>query len=107
MRTVLTVVATILVCAPTCKAASGKLMRFEITEPHMGTRFKVVLYAPDEATANRAAKAAFARIAELDAIMSDYRPSSELMQLCAKAGGDPVRVSEDLFIVLEKAQEVS
>jgi thiamine biosynthesis lipoprotein len=82
-------------------------MRFEITEPHMGTRFKVVLYAPDEATANRAAKAAFARIAELDAIMSDYRPSSELMQLCAKAGGDPVRVSEDLFIVLEKAQEVS
>ena len=31
----------------------------------MGTLFKIVLYAPDEATADRASKAAFARIAEL------------------------------------------
>jgi thiamine biosynthesis lipoprotein len=73
----------------------------------MGTRFRIVLYAADEATANRAAKAAFARIAELDGIMSDYRATSELMQLCAKAGGEPVKVSDDLFTVLEKAQQVS
>jgi thiamine biosynthesis lipoprotein len=87
--------------------AENKLSRFSFTEPHMGTRFKILLYAPDEATANRAAKATFARIAELDAMMSDYRPTSELMQLCKKAGGEPVSVSEDLFIVLARAQEVS
>jgi FAD:protein FMN transferase len=83
------------------------LSRHEFIEPHMGTRFKVVLYAADAETAKLASKAAFARIAELDGIMSDYRPSSELMQLCAKAGGDSVRVSEDLFVVLEKALAVS
>jgi thiamine biosynthesis lipoprotein len=85
--------------------APGSPKRFTFTEPHMGTRFKIVLYAPDEAAANAGAKAAFQRIANLDATMSDYRASSELMQLCQKAGGDPAPVSEDLFRVLEKAQE--
>jgi thiamine biosynthesis lipoprotein len=81
--------------------------RFTFDEPHMGTRFRIIAYAPDEATARKAARAAFARIAALDACMSDYRPTSELMRLCAKAGGGPVRVSEELFFVLSKAQEVS
>jgi thiamine biosynthesis lipoprotein len=84
-----------------------KLARFTFIEPHMGTMFKIVLYSPDDPTANRAAKAVFERIATLDAIMSDYRSTSELMQLCKKAGGGPVRVSEPLFYVLARAQEVS
>lgn len=107
MGILLNVAAAIFCATATCQAATGKLTRFEFMEPHMGTRFKVVLYAPDEATANRAAKAAFARVAELDGVMSDYRPTSELMQLCGKAGGPPVRVSDDLYVVLAKAQEVS
>jgi len=81
--------------------------RFTFTEPHMGTRFQILLYAADEATAKQAARDAFKRIAELDGIMSDYRPTSELMRLCQKAGGPPARVSEDLFVVLSRAQEVS
>jgi FAD:protein FMN transferase len=84
-----------------------KLERFSYEEPHMGTKFRILLYAPDKPTADKASKAAFERIAELDRIMSDYQPTSELMQLCAKAGGDPVPVSEELFFVLNKAQEVS
>ncbi len=81
------------------------LTRYTFTEPHMGTTFRIVLYAPDEATANKAAKAAFARVAELNSIMSDYQPTSELMELCAKAGGPPIEVSADLFTVLQKADE--
>ncbi|HZT81771.1 MAG TPA: FAD:protein FMN transferase [Gemmataceae bacterium] len=88
-------------------APGPKLERFTYTEPHMGTRFKIILYAPDRATADRAAKDAFQRVAELDGIMSDYRPASELMQLCKKAGGGPVHVSDDLFFVLSRAQELS
>jgi FAD:protein FMN transferase len=80
------------------------LERYTFTEPHMGTLFKIVLYAPDEATAKKAAKAAFDRVAELNRIMSDYLQTSELMQLCKKAGGNPVPVSKDLFDILEKAQ---
>jgi thiamine biosynthesis lipoprotein len=73
----------------------------------MGTRFQMIVYSRDAATARRAAKAAFARVAALNAIMSDYQPTSELMRLCAKAGGPPVKVSEELFFVLARAQEVS
>ena len=73
----------------------------------MGTLFRIVLYAPDDATAKAAAKAAFARVAELNRIMSDYLADSELMQLCKKAGGDCVPVSADLFTILLKSEEVS
>jgi len=93
--------------AATALAAEPKLTRYSFTEPHMGTTFKIIVYAPDEAAADKASKAAFARVAELDGIMSDYKPASELMQLCGKAGGDPVKVSDDLWTVLERAQEVA
>jgi thiamine biosynthesis lipoprotein len=99
--------AGLLLLALAGSAAEPSLTRFTYTEPHMGTRFKIVLYAPDEAGASAAAGEAFARIAALDGIMSDYRPASELMQLCRKAGGDPVPVSEELFFVLSRGQEVS
>jgi thiamine biosynthesis lipoprotein len=92
---------------PPLPAAEPKLSRFTFAEAHMGTKFKIILYAPDEATANKAAQAAFQRIADLNRIMTDYRPTSELMQLCAKAGGEPVQVSEDLFAVLARSQEVA
>jgi thiamine biosynthesis lipoprotein len=87
--------------------AEPPLTRFEYVEPQMGTRFRIVLYAPDEATAQRASQAAYRRAADLNGIMSDYQQTSELMQLCAKAGGPPVPVSPDLFAVLNRSQEVS
>jgi thiamine biosynthesis lipoprotein len=87
--------------------AGPELRRYTFTEVHMGTQFRIVLYAADEATAKLAAKAAFARAAQLDAIMSDYKPASELMRLCKKAGGPPVPVSEDLFAILYRSQEAS
>jgi FAD:protein FMN transferase len=86
---------------------SEPLSRFTFTEPHMGTRFKIIVYAQEESAAKSAVKAAFQRIADLDAIMSDYRSTSELMRLCQKTGGDPVPVSDDLFRVLERSQEVA
>lgn len=86
---------------------SDALTRFTYTEYHMGVDARLVVYAPDLPTAERACTAAFARIAELDTIMSDYRRDSELMRLCARAGGPPVHVSPDLFRVLHRAQEVS
>ena len=81
------------------------LQRFTFSEPHMGTTVRIVLYAPDEATAKKAAAAAFARIAELNRIMSDYDPDSELMRLCKKSGGPAVPVSLDLFHVLQASEK--
>lgn len=73
----------------------------------MGTLFRISVYAPNEAAAKKASDKAFERIAQLDAIMSDYKPASELMLLCKKAGGDPVEVSPDLYKVLERAEEIA
>jgi FAD:protein FMN transferase len=85
-------------------AASARATRFEFTETHMGSEFKVVLYTTDESIARSASRAAFARVAALDAILSDYQPESELMRLCDQAGGPPVAVSADLFGVLEQSR---
>lgn len=98
------ILSTGLICV-NAVGGHGKLQRFEFSEPHMGTTVRIVLYAADEESAKSAVKAAFARIAELNAIMSDYQPTSELMRLCEKAGGDPVKVSPELFEVLTKANE--
>ena len=73
----------------------------------MGVDARLVLHAPDRAAAERAGTAAFARIAALDTIMSDYRRDSELMRLCVRAGGGAVPVSPDLFTVLQRAEAVS
>ncbi len=81
------------------------LTRYEFSQTHMGTRFKIILYATDDETASLVSNAAFERIAQLDAAMSDYRENSELMSLCRKAGDGPVKVSEDLFRVLSIAQQ--
>ncbi len=87
--------------------AGGPFKRFAFDEAHMGTRFRIVLYATNEPAARDAARAAFDRIAAFDDCMSDYKPDSELMRLCARAGGDAVVVSPELFTVLEKAREVA
>jgi thiamine biosynthesis lipoprotein len=73
----------------------------------MGSLFSITLYALDKATADQAAKAAFDRVAELNRIMSDYDPQSELMQLCRKPSGVPVHVSADLFDILQQSEKFS
>jgi len=79
--------------------------RFEFTEPQMGVPFRIALYAPDAASARSAASAAFARIAALNHIMSDYEDDSELTLLAHTAGsGLAVKVSDDLWRVLDCGQ---
>lgn len=67
----------------------------------------ITLYAPERSIAERACRSAFDRIAQLEDLMSDYRKDSELMRLCAQAEGPPVRVSEELYFVLKRAQELA
>ncbi len=71
----------------------------------MGTLVRITLYAPDEQAARDAFRAAFDRIRNLDRILSDYRPDSELNQITKAAVGRAVRVSEDLFAVLAASQD--
>ncbi len=83
------------------------LYRHEFVEPHMGTRFRIVVYAGDRREAEAAVRKAFDRVGELDGSMSDYDSESELMRFCRAPAGEEVVLSEDLFAVLERAQTLS
>ncbi len=99
--------ARLALMAPATLLFGAAPARFEFSQAHMGTLFRIVLYAEDQSAAERASGAAFARIAALDAALSDYRDGSELMALCRQAGGPAVRVSQDLFRVLAEAQAMA
>jgi len=103
------VVGTLMAFAPAARGAETQaLKRFEFTETHMGVPFKLLFYARNEKAANRAAEAAFERVAELNSILSDYDPNSELSRLSATAGTNKeVALSRDLWRVLSAAQAVS
>jgi thiamine biosynthesis lipoprotein len=92
-------------------AAAGSppppLTRHEFSSRLMGTEARVVLFAASEEAAREAASRAFARVAALDAVMSDYREDSELMRLCRRAGSGPVRISDDLFRVLDASERLA
>jgi len=94
-------------------AACGgpRLERFEESRELMGTGFRIVLYAPDAATAEAALVDAWRRIEELEDALSDYDQESELSRLSARsrprAPAEALEVSDDLWQVLVAAAEVS
>lgn len=83
------------------------LMRFEFQQPHMGTLFTITLFAPDAPVARRAVAAAFGRVAELNQMMTDYDPESELMRLSRSPVGQSVRISPELFEILTESQRLA
>lgn len=87
---------------------SKSLNRFEFAEPQMGVPFRIVLYAPDAAAAQAAAKTAFQRVSQLNDVMSDYETDSELNELSRTSGkGQALRVSDDLWNILQRAQALA
>lgn len=88
--------------------AEEPLGRHVYREPQMGVDTQITLYAPSESVANDASRKAFARIAALNAILSDYDENSELSRLCRMAKpGEWQPVSPELSFVLGKSLELS
>ena len=69
----------------------------------MGTLVGVTLYARTAAEAKDGFGRAYGRMAELNRLLSDYEPGSELNQL----GTAPRRVSPELYTILRFARGVS
>jgi len=59
------------------------------------------------ADAGAAMQAAFAEIARIETIMSEWQPTTELSKLNAAAGGEPMTLSPELFTVLRRSREIS
>lgn len=77
--------------------------RYRISEPHMGSLATITLYAATSGEAQEAFAQAFARIAELDSILSDYNPNSELSRYCKF--NQPT--GKDLTAILRFSQEIA
>lgn len=89
-------------------AADEFLQKFVFEKAEMGVPFRITLYAEKEETAKRTAEAGFARVAALNRIFSDYEDDSELTQLSRTSGQSrAVRVSDDLWAVLSRAQTLA
>lgn len=100
----LAVVSLALTGCHTPRSTRPPLTRFEYNRPQMGVPFRLVVYAPDESAASRASDAAYARITQLNSILSDYDPDSEINRLCHQTPvGQPAPVSPELAFMLERS----
>jgi len=73
----------------------------------MGTFARVVAFTDDIASGNRCIESALDAINNVDNLMSDYKPDSEISRVNANAFARPVKVGPATFEVLEKSIEIS
>jgi thiamine biosynthesis lipoprotein len=87
------------------------LQRFEYVEPKMGTVFHLLIWAPDQKSADDGAQAAWNRVDQLTKTLSDYDPDSELNKLCRLTDSGPmanaIPVSDDLWVMLVRSVEAA
>ncbi|MEZ6235437.1 MAG: FAD:protein FMN transferase [Phycisphaerales bacterium] len=82
-------------------------VRHEFIRLLMGVEVRILIWSEDAVAATRGAAVAFARIAAIEDVASDWRASSEVMRLCREPAGAEVAVSGDLLAMLDCAERVS
>jgi thiamine biosynthesis lipoprotein len=103
-----TCLGLLLTLAAPAASPAEEFERFVTTQVHMGAPFRIVLYAPDREAAGKATGAAFARVKQLDEILSDYKSESELNRLSRTGPATKgVKVGDELWTVLSRAQALS
>lgn len=88
----------------TISSAAVPLVRISGGRRLMGVPWTVTVHAATAAAGERGVDAALAEVERLEAILSDYRPDSELSRLSAAAPMEsPVAVSDEMWEVLTRA----
>lgn len=77
------------------------------TKYAMGTVYEIASYDEDTNRAAQAMDKAFAEIVRLDGVLSNYKPESELSQLNRNGHFQRVRVSPDLYRIIEESVKYS
>jgi thiamine biosynthesis lipoprotein len=80
--------------------------RVQVARHAMATRFEIVLYGPDPVSLRGAAEEALDEVQRIEGKLSLYRPDSEISRLNARAAHEPVRVSPELFRLLQQARQL-
>ena len=73
----------------------------------MGTRIAVELWSGDPAAGQAASDAVLAEMRRVDALMSHYKPESQLSQVNQRAAREAVRVDPELVDLIQRAQALS
>jgi FAD:protein FMN transferase len=73
----------------------------------MGTRINVELWSENKPDGEKAISAVIAEMERIDRDMSTYKPDSEVSQVNAKAAKGPVKISAELFDLLQTSLEYS
>ena len=85
---------------------SGKYEVYKESRIALGTVVEITVAHEEERAARRAIKAAFAEFERIEALLSTYRPGSEISRLNA-SGGAPVALSEEVTGLLAEARRLS
>jgi len=80
-----------------------------VTHAHasMGAEVRVTAWTADEAGAQAATAKVFAEFERLDALLSVWKPDSDVLRINAAAGRTPVPVSAETRDVLQRARQMS
>lgn len=73
----------------------------------MGTLAEVTAVGADDQTAQMAVAAAFEALDKVNLLMSDYRDDSEIGRLNLLPSGEPLTVSPETFLVLQRSADFS
>jgi thiamine biosynthesis lipoprotein len=82
-------------------------LRLETSADAMGSTFSLVLYGEDRRKMEAASNEVFDEVRRLDNLLSHYKPDSEWSKVNREAADHPVRVSKELFDLLQACVEYS
>jgi len=87
-------------------ACGGKYEVYKETRLLMDTIVNISIGGAGGESARSAAALAFEEIARVEALLSSYRPESEISRLNAAGTSGPVQVSEEAFALLMRGEEI-
>jgi len=87
--------------------AAAELLRLEASVDAMGTTYSLVLYGDHRDRLEAAAEATFEEARRLDRLLSHYRARSDVSEINRLAAQRPVKVTPEMFRLLEACQEYS
>jgi len=73
----------------------------------MGGRFDITIVANDSASAEMNIDSVITEIARIENLISDWKPASQVSQVNANAGIQPVKVDQEVFELTERAIKLS
>jgi thiamine biosynthesis lipoprotein len=94
-------------CRASSSDAHGRIRVVDRVGVAMGSELHLTAWSTDEAAARLAFEAVFAEFERLEALMSTWRPASDVVRINTAAGVEAVSVAPEVRDVLRQARQIS